>query len=95
MLKPELTQRFLDLYPWPDDSKPGSQPYELLNKYELSGSTDDIWHLISDTSRLNRQLRIPSAVFSEADGARYGQAEYFGIKNHWREPPWERSMTTR
>ena len=82
-------QEFLTLFPWPKSFLEFDRNYFILNRYEVSASTKDIWALFSDTSKLNRSLKIPSADFTENHGGRCGASKYFGLSNNWLEPPWE------
>lgn len=89
MTDADLHSQFQSLFPWPDAWAQASRRHELLKRYEVAAPPSDIWHLLSDTSRLNRQLRIPPSEFSEINGARNGRAAYLGLEQTWREPPWE------
>lgn len=58
-------------------------------EWRLPVPRQEAWELLSNTSRLNRAVRIPKMHFEEADGGRRGTGNYFGRDFVWEEPPWE------
>lgn len=80
---------FLTMYPWPLRLLEHGEPVSELWHFDFECSPETLWPYISDTSRLNRALCLPTMVFEERDGVKYGQARYGGIKAAWIEEPWE------
>jgi len=83
----ELRQALAERFPWPDRLLDGA--HEVLVRCRIAAPRSDVWTLVSDTSRLNRQLGIPAAQFREEEGRRRGRSDYFRSTFEWWEPPWE------
>jgi class 3 adenylate cyclase len=87
---PALRQALADRLPWRDAVISASEsPVELLLQLPVNAAPHDVWEYVRDSSRLNRQLGIPRADFSEIGGRRHGRSAYFGAEMVWQEPPWE------
>ncbi|MFP6683438.1 MAG: DUF5939 domain-containing protein [Polyangiaceae bacterium] len=85
----EQFRLFIEEFPWPDAYLARGKTIDFFGAYTIAATPKEIWRLVSDTSRLNRCLRIPASIFREASGRRTGKASYFGKTQAWREPPWE------
>lgn len=85
----EQFRLFIEEFPWPDAYLARGKTIDFFGAYTLAATPQQIWMLVSDTSRLNRWLGIPASIFREASGKRTGKASYFGNTQAWREPPWE------
>jgi class 3 adenylate cyclase len=82
-------EQFLAIYPWPEGRLSKGKPLEWLWHFELEAVPEDLWRHLIDTSRFNRALDLARMEFEERDGELYGEAANLGIKQQWREVPWQ------
>ncbi len=75
------------LHPWPAEHGEGAR-IEYLWRFESAASAEDVWRVLSDTSRLNRALGGPEMHFTEVDGRLHGWSKNGGVRHEWREVPW-------
>ncbi len=85
----ELASRLQSLHPWLRDDLEATRSTSYTDSWLLEAPPREVWPLISDTSRLNRALRVPRATFEEVGGRRRGSSRYFRWALHWDEPPWD------
>lgn len=79
----------LKQYPWEKEYHAlDTPPVEWFWSFESSLSPEEIWPLISDTSRLNRALGLSQMKFEEKEGILHGEAVSLGIRLSWIEVPW-------
>ncbi len=87
---PQESERRLEgLHPWLKPDLEATRGFAYTDSWLLAAPPHEIWPLISDTSRLNRALRIPKATFDEVAGRRTGVSKYFRWAFRWDEPPWD------
>jgi class 3 adenylate cyclase len=84
---PMSIARLLELHPWPAEYA-DERRIERLWVYELAGTPQVWWPVISDTSRMNRALGTAEMTFVEKDGKRYGSSKPGGVRHEWLELPW-------
>lgn len=82
-------EQFLAIYPWPEGRLSKGKPLEWLWHFDVEAVPEDLWLHIIDTSRFNRALDLARMEFEERDGELYGEAANLGIKQQWREVPWQ------
>ncbi|MCA9676257.1 MAG: hypothetical protein KC464_14560, partial [Myxococcales bacterium] len=75
------------LHPWPTRLGDGKR-IEFLWRFTSAASPEEVWRVLSDTSRLNRALGGPEMRFEERGGQLFGQARSGGVRHRWRELPW-------
>jgi class 3 adenylate cyclase len=75
------------MHPWPSQHGDGKR-IEYLWRFESSASPEDVWRVLSDTSRMNRALGGPEMHFTEVDGKLHGWSKNGGFRHEWREQPW-------
>ncbi|MBT8496313.1 MAG: adenylate/guanylate cyclase domain-containing protein, partial [Deltaproteobacteria bacterium] len=80
---------FLAVEPWPEDLADKGKPMHWLWTFELEASPEQLWPLVSDTSRLNRSMGLARMDIEERDGVVHGTATHGGLFHEWTEPPWE------
>ncbi len=81
----------LRVHPWPvvaDAARGGKRPLEWLWHFDVPVAPDDLWRVISDTSRVNRALGIGEMTFEDRGGARWGRSRAAGVDQEWMEVPW-------
>ncbi|MFL5320172.1 MAG: DUF5939 domain-containing protein [Myxococcaceae bacterium] len=77
------------LHPWPTEMlSSGQAPLEFLWHFDLEVTPEELWPLISDTSRVNRALGLSRMDFEEKDGMLRGQNRVLGMAQEWDELPW-------
>jgi class 3 adenylate cyclase len=75
------------LHPWPARLGNGRR-IEYLWRFEARAPPDDVWRVLSDTSRVNRALDGPEMHFTDTpDGVR-GWSVNGGVRHEWVEVPW-------
>jgi len=77
----------LALHPWPAEHA-GERRQDWLWHFDLPVGVDDLWRIISDTSRLNRTLGVSEMKFEERGGVRWGSSKNGGVRHEWVEMPW-------
>ncbi len=75
------------LHPWPADLPDGKR-LEYLWRFETAAAPEDVWRVVSDTSRLNRALGGPEMHFTEDGGRLRGWSKNGGVRHEWVERPW-------
>lgn len=75
------------LHPPPPDVA-GGRLLEWAFAFDLPRRPDDVWALVSDTSRVNRALGLGEMRFDEKDGVLHGSATHLGFRQEWIEVPW-------
>jgi len=74
------------LHPWP--AAHPRPTLEYLWCFELPADPEDVWRIVSDTSRVNRALRRAPMTFEEIEGRRIGSARLGPLQHRWIEEPW-------
>lgn len=80
---------FLPHYPWDDEWSRRGRPLDILWRFHLGVSVEDLWPRLSDTSTLNRRMGLPKMSFNEMNGVLFGSTVNAGVKMEWEEVPWE------
>lgn len=81
----------LRLHPWPAvaaAARGDKRPLEWLWHFDLPVAPDDLWRVVSDTSRMNRALGVSEMTFEDKGGARWGRSRAAGVEQEWTEVPW-------
>src|SRR6185295_6355447 len=70
-----------------------SREFHYRWQFDLESSPDQIWPLVSDTNRFNRDTGVPSVQLVDQDGLRNArrrlQLSVLGIPVEWEEQPFE------
>ena len=66
----------------------GERPLEWLWHHDLPVAPEDLWRIVSDTSRLNRSLGVSEMTFEERGAVRWGSSRAGGMRQEWVEVPW-------
>jgi len=74
------------LHPWPEGVPRPTVQY--LWSFELPADPEDVWRVVSDTSRVNRALARAEMTFQDVDGKRIGTARLGPVQHRWVEVPW-------
>ncbi|APR84109.1 Adenylate cyclase [Minicystis rosea] len=77
----------LRLHPWPA-AHAAEKRLEWLWHFDLPGTPEDLWRLVTDTTRGNRAMGGAEMKFEERDGKRWGTARNGGVLQEWIEVPW-------
>ncbi len=80
-------EQFLALHPWPREHA-GKKRLEWFWTYEIPLSAEQLWPVIADSSRMNRELGVAEMKFEERDGVRWGTSKPGGVHHAWIEVPW-------
>lgn len=80
---------FLEENPWPGEWAVQGKPVEYFFRVEFPNTLEEIWALISDTSRINEVMGLPRMTFHEEEGRTYGSYTMLGMRQEWYEVPWE------
>jgi len=79
----------LVLHPWPAvAAQAGERRLEWFWHYDVPVAPDDLWRVISDTSRMNRSLGVSEMKFEERGAVRWGTSRAGGVRQEWIEVPW-------
>ncbi|MFO0725942.1 MAG: DUF5939 domain-containing protein [Myxococcota bacterium] len=93
-----MPEALLDRHPWPSAWLSKGKPLDFLWRFTIEALPEEIWPLISDTSRLNRAMGVSKMHFVEREGVLYGSARNGGMLQEWVEVPWSwvegRSITS-
>lgn len=76
-------------YPWDGEWLRRGRPLDILWRFHLGVSVENLWPRLSDTSTLNRRMGLPKMSFSEINGTLFGSTVNAGVKMEWQEVPWE------
>lgn len=80
-------EQLLALHPWPTEF--ASQPrIEWLWHFEVALSLEQLWPIISDSSRMNRALGVQEMKFEDRGNERWGTSSPLGLDQEWLEVPW-------
>jgi len=80
---------FLNSHPWPAHMlASGARPLDFLWHFDLALSAAELWPWLSDTSRLNRAMKLSRMEFWDQGGVRYGRTRNAGQLQEWVEVPW-------
>lgn len=80
-------EELLRLHPWPA-AYAAEKRVEWLWHFDLPGKPEELWRLVTDTTRSNRALGGPEMKFEERDGKRWGTSRNGGVLHEWIEVPW-------
>lgn len=89
--RPWTVEDLLRAHPWPavaEAARGGKRPLEWLWRFDLPVAPDDLWRVVSDTSRMNRALGVSEMTFEDRGGARWGRSRAAGVDQEWTEVPW-------
>lgn len=88
---------YLDKNPWPGELLQLSKPVEYYFTYDFDLSPEELWPLVSDTSRVNKHMNLSRVAYNEIEGKLYGKSRIAGRIHEWLETPWQweyaKSMT--
>lgn len=82
-------ERLLREYPWPADWLKAGTPLHFFWSYDLPLARESLWPVLSDTSRLNKNLGLSEMQFEERAGRLYGRSKTAGYHLEWEEIPWD------
>lgn len=85
---PLTLEAFLELEPWPPEMLARGEPLNWFWRFDLPVAIDDLWPLLTDTSRFNRAIGVAGMRFEERDGVLHGEARNGGFVQRWIEHPW-------
>lgn len=80
-------EQFLLAHPWPSEYAQHKR-LEWFWHFDVELSASELWRLVSDTSRMNRALKVSEMKFSERDGVLWGTSRPAGVFHEWMEVPW-------
>jgi hypothetical protein len=80
MATPWTLDRILERFPWPAALRALAEPLEFVWHFDLPLTPTELWPLLADTSRFNRDLGLPAMRFTEVDGGLAGEASYGGCR---------------
>lgn len=80
---------FLASNPLPEEWIAAGKPVEYIFRVNFSLSAEDLWAILSDTSRINEAMGFPRMDFHEEEGRTYGGYLFMGARHEWYEVPWE------
>lgn len=80
---------FISSNPWPEEWTDRGKPVEYIFRIHFSLSAEDLWAVLSDTSRINEAMGLPRMDFHEEEGRTYGGYIFMGARHEWYEAPWE------
>ncbi len=88
---------YLSKNPWPEELLKLSKPVEYYFTYDFDLPPDELWPLVSDTSRVNKHMNLSEVTYNEIEGKLYGKSRIAGRIHEWIEIPWQweyaKSMT--
>ena len=82
-------ERIHEVYPWPDGWTGEGPVHEVLWRFDLDVGREAFWPHISDTSAINRGLKLPQIDFSEVDGRLHAAMGGGLTRSEWVEVPWQ------
>lgn len=85
---PYTLAEWRELHPWPAEHGRGAT-LEYLWHFDVSADPDDLWRVVSDTSRMNRALGTAEMKFEPRDGRMVGRSRNGGVAHEWIEEPWD------
>ncbi len=77
----------LTRHPWPAEHAQAPR-LEWLWNFDVPLSVEQLWPLVSDTSRMNRALGVAQMHFSDRGAQRVGTSRPGGLAHEWVEVPW-------
>lgn len=80
-------EQLLALHPWPAEYAQLPR-VEWLWHFEVDLAVEQLWPIISDSSRLNRALGVQEMKFEERGSERWGTSSPLGFEQEWLEVPW-------
>lgn len=82
-------EEMLAVHPWPAvATQSGGRRLEWLWHYDVPVAPDELWRVISNTSRVNRALGVSEMKFEERGAVRWGTSRAGGLLQEWVEVPW-------
>lgn len=82
-------ERVHEIYPWPAGWVERGTVSEVLWTFDLDLGREALWPQISDTSAINRGLKLPHIDFSEVDGHLHAVMGGGVARSEWIEHPWQ------
>ncbi len=82
-------EEYLQDFPWEEKWTQKGLPVNYFFTITLPGSKQDVWDVISDTSEVNKRMKLPTMHFHEKDGIVYGHNKMAGVNQEWVEAPWQ------
>jgi len=80
--------QLLAAHPWPKDFA-SRERLDFFWNFEVAMPLENLWPLISDTSRMNRALGVTEMKFTPREnGELWGTARNGGLLHEWHEVPW-------
>jgi class 3 adenylate cyclase len=86
--RPWTLARVHEVYPWPEGWFDSGPSKEVLWTFDLDLPRETLWPQISDTSAINRGLKLPRIDFSEIDGKLHASTGGL-VGSEWVEQPWQ------
>ncbi|MBK6695658.1 MAG: adenylate/guanylate cyclase domain-containing protein [Myxococcales bacterium] len=85
---PPSLRAFLGRHPWPEEWLKKAAPLDCLWHFEIAARPEELWPIVSDTSRMNRAMGVSRMQFTEKDGVLQGSSVNAGFEQRWVEVPW-------
>lgn len=87
--QPWSLERVHEVYPWPAGWPERGKVEEVLWTFDLDLGREALWPQLSDTSAINRGLKLPQIDFSEIDGKLHATMGGGLARSEWVEQPWQ------
>ncbi len=84
----EELKKYLLKNPWPEEFYSRTQINYFYN-FNIEIPPHELWPLISDSSEINRLLKLQRMYFEEKNGKLSGRGKILIFNHEWEEIPWE------
>jgi class 3 adenylate cyclase len=80
-------EELLALHPWPPEHA-AKRRLERMWTFDVPLPPEDVWSIVSDSSRMNRALGLGAMKFEDRGNVRWGSSRPGGVRHDWIEVPW-------